>query len=63
LQDQLKELDNKYMQFNVLEKDKMKIKNDINLLKKETELELKNLQFKYNESLEKYKDIEKIPKK
>ncbi|MBP2071664.1 AAA family ATPase [Thermoanaerobacterium butyriciformans] len=62
LQDQLKELDNKYMQFNVLEKDKMKIKNDINLLKKETELELKNLQFKYNESLEKYKDIEKNTK-
>lgn len=58
LQDQLEELDAKYIKFNEFEKEKINIKNKINIIRRENELLLNNLKIKYNETLDKYKKLE-----
>ncbi|MDI6604844.1 MAG: SMC family ATPase [Thermoanaerobacteraceae bacterium] len=52
IQNKLKNLDGKYIYFNELEKSKTEIQNKINSIKKEKEMELKNLTSRYNEYLE-----------
>lgn len=58
IKEQLKELEKKYTDFNQLEREKIQIETSINILRKETQLELRNLQFKYNDVLLRYNEVE-----